>query len=116
MSTAEQTQTAVSPEHILQVGWIWGSRTLLSAVELGLFTELATRPATADELRTRLALHPRSSRDFFDALVSLGLLERTDGVYTNTAATDLFLDRKSRRISAACSRCAAAGSTVSGTA
>jgi len=65
----------------------------LTAVELGLFTELATKPATADELRMRLALHPRSARDFFDALVALGFLERTDGIYTNTAATGLFLDR-----------------------
>ncbi len=94
MSTQGQVQGAVSPEHILQVGLgFWGSRTLLSAVELGLFTELATKPATGDELRTRLALHPRSARDFFDALVALGFLERTDGVYTNTAAANLFLDR-----------------------
>ena len=85
---------AVGPERILELSFAFlGSKTLLSAVELGLFTELATRPATADELRTRLALHPRSARDFFDALVALGFLERTDGVYTNTAATNLFLDR-----------------------
>ena len=94
MSTQGHVQGAVSPEHILQVGLgFWGSRTLLSAVELGLFTELATKPAAGDELRTRLALHPRSARDFFDALVALGFLERTDGVYTNTAAANLFLDR-----------------------
>src|SRR5215470_12631042 len=34
-----------SPEHILQVGLgFWPSKTLLSAVEMGLFTELAKRP------------------------------------------------------------------------
>jgi hypothetical protein len=94
VSTQEQIERSVSPEQILQVGLgFWGSRTLLSAVDLGLFTELATKPATADELRARLALHPRSARDFFDALVALGFLERADGVYTNTAATGLFLDR-----------------------
>jgi hypothetical protein len=87
-------ETVVSPERILQVGLgFWASRTLLSAVELGLFTELATKPATAEELRVRLTLHPRSARDFFDTLVSLGFLERTGGVYANTPATDLFLDR-----------------------
>ena len=33
----------------------WGSKTLLSAVELGLFTELAAAgPADAEELRERL--------------------------------------------------------------
>ena len=94
MSTQTQEHTGVTPEHILQVGLgFWASRTLLSAVELGLFTELAMKPATAEELRTRLALHPRSARDFFDALVALGFLERTDGIYVNTAATALFLDR-----------------------
>ena len=30
------------------------------------------------ELRERLGLHPRGSRDFFDALVALGMLERED--------------------------------------
>jgi hypothetical protein len=72
----------------------WGSKTLLSAVELGLFSELASSgPLDADALRKRLDLHPRSARDFFDALVALGMLERDDGLYRNTAETDLFLDR-----------------------
>ena len=46
----------------------WGSKTLLTAVELGLFTELARKPLDADALTQRLKLHPRSARDFFDAL------------------------------------------------
>jgi hypothetical protein len=46
----------------------------------------------AEQLRERLSLHPRSARDFFDALVALGMLDRTDGRYSNTAETDLFLD------------------------
>ena len=32
------------------------------------------------------------ARDFFDALVALGMLERNAGRYSNTPATDLFLD------------------------
>jgi hypothetical protein len=71
----------------------WGSKALLSAVELGLFTELAKGPRDAKGLQTALALHPRSVRDFLDALVSLGMLERDGDQYRNTAATDLFLDR-----------------------
>ncbi len=83
-----------TPEHIMQVGLgFWASKTLLSAVEMGLFTELAGRPEELDDLRERLGLHPRSARDFLDALVALGFLEREDGVYRNTPATDLFLDR-----------------------
>ncbi|HSE96878.1 MAG TPA: methyltransferase, partial [Blastocatellia bacterium] len=67
---------------------------LLSAVELGLFTELARGPLDANALTERLGLHPRSARDFFDALVALRMLERNGDLYSNTAETDLFLDRE----------------------
>jgi ubiquinone/menaquinone biosynthesis C-methylase UbiE len=87
-------QQAITPDGILQLGLgFWGSKTLLSAIELGLFTELAARPRSGDELRASLGLHERSARDFFDALVALGMLDRSDDRYANTAATDLFLDR-----------------------
>jgi hypothetical protein len=46
------------------------------------------------ELQGRLGLHPRSARDFFDTLVAMGFLERADGVYRNTPATDLYLDKR----------------------
>jgi hypothetical protein len=84
----------LTPERILELGCgFWGSKTLLSAVELGLFTELAKGPADAESLRERLGLHERSARDFFDALVALGMLDRNGNQYSNTAETDLFLDR-----------------------
>ncbi len=87
--------TAPSPEHILQTGLgFWASKTLLSAVEMEVFTELAKHPEDLEDLTGRLGLHPRSARDFLDALVALGFLERHDGVYSNTPATDLFLDKK----------------------
>jgi hypothetical protein len=78
----------------MQLGFgYWGSKTLLSAVELGLFTELAKGPLGLAEVRGRLGLHERSARDFLDALVALGMLQRDDGKYANTPATDLYLDR-----------------------
>ena len=79
----------VTPDAIMQLGFgYWGSKTLLSAVELGLFTELANGPLTLDDIRTRLNLHERSARDFLDALVALGMLDRQDGTYANTPATE----------------------------
>ena len=82
-------------DHILQVGLgFWASKTLLSAVEMELFTELAKHPETLTELSARLRLHPRSARDFLDALVALNFLERRDGTYYNTPSTDLFLDKR----------------------
>jgi hypothetical protein len=83
-----------TPGPILQLGLgFWASKTLLSAVEVGLFTILAEGPRSAKELIAELGLQPRGAVDFLDALVSLGILERTGDEYTNTAATDLFLDR-----------------------
>jgi O-methyltransferase domain/Dimerisation domain len=94
-SAADEAQIAPTPEPILELGFAyWGSKTLLSAVELGLFTELASAGTLdAEGLRERLGLHPRSALDFFDALVALGMLERENGHYRNTPSTGLFLDR-----------------------
>ncbi len=90
----EASEQQVSPEGILQLGLgFWASKTLLSAVELGVFTELASGGLDAEALAGRLGLHARSAADFFDALVALGMLERDGTTYGNTPATDLFLDR-----------------------
>ena len=88
------------PDHILQIGMgFWASKTLLSAVELDLFTELSGGGLTAPQLADRLDLHERGRDDFLDALVALGLLARDgDGpgaVYSNTPDTAVFLDKGS---------------------
>ncbi len=86
--------TSVTPDRILQTGLgFWASKALLSATEIGLFTELARGPASLEALSARLELHPRSARDFLDTLVALGFLRRNDGRYSNAPETDLFLDR-----------------------
>lgn len=90
----ETQKQELTPAAIMQLGLgFWASKTLLSGVELGLFTELAEGPLDGEELRRRLGLHPRSARDFFDALVALGMLQRDNGLYRNSAEADLFLDR-----------------------
>lgn len=87
-------QHTPSLDHILQTGLgFWASKTLLSAVELGVFTQLAKGPLSASELTQRLGIHPRGARDFFDALVALHFLEREGDLYRNTPDTDFFLDR-----------------------
>lgn len=94
------TEAKLDPSHIMQVGMgFMGARTLLSAVELGLFTKLAEGPLTAAQLAAELQLDDRAVPDFPDALLALGLLEREgDGPsarYSNTAETETFLSRKS---------------------
>jgi cyclopropane fatty-acyl-phospholipid synthase-like methyltransferase len=72
---------------------------LLSAVKLGLFTALAPKPLTAEEVKTKLGLNPQGLyvRDFLDALASMNFLERQgagDGArYGNTPETGTFLDK-----------------------
>src|SRR5919108_6679311 len=89
----------VTPDAIMQLGFgFWGSKTLLSAVELGVFSELAKGPLPAKQLAQRLSLHPRSVHDFLDALVALRMLRRArepqgGEMYANTPEVDLFLDR-----------------------
>ncbi|MFI0264217.1 methyltransferase [Streptomyces sp. NPDC017056] len=82
-------------ERLIRLGMgFWASKALFSAVELGLFTELAAHgPAPRDRLVARLGLHGRGSADFLDALVALGLLERENGVYRNTPVSARHLDR-----------------------
>ncbi len=83
-----------TPEKIMHLGTaFWGSKTLLSAVELEVFTVLAKEPMGASTLCKQLGLHERSALDFFDALVALGMLDRNDGRYANTLETDFFLDK-----------------------
>jgi hypothetical protein len=95
LGEAETAAAEVAPDAIMQLGLaFWGSKTLLSAIELEVFSELAGADALEGEvLRERLGLHKRSAKDFFDALVALGMLEREDDRYSNTPATELFLDR-----------------------
>jgi hypothetical protein len=91
---AQRLSAEPTPGRIIQLGvGFWGSKALLSAVELGVFTELASKPLVGKTLAERLGLHPRGYRDFFDALTALGMLERHGDVYANTAEAGLFLDR-----------------------
>lgn len=86
----------LTPEKIMQLGLgFWSSKTLLSAIELGVFSKISEKgPQDCDSLSQSLNIHPRSARDFFDALVALGMLNRDQGLYSNTTETDLFLDRE----------------------
>lgn len=92
----------LDPSHILQTATaFWGSKVLLTAVELDLFTVLDEARFSAAQLREALRLHPRGIYDFFDALVALRFLDREgdgpEGRYKNTPETAAFLNKKSPR-------------------
>ena len=84
---------APSPGPILDLALgFWGPKALLSAVELGVFAALAKGSRSCDALARQLNIHPRGARDFLDALVALQVLDRRDGLYSNTELTDHYLD------------------------
>jgi len=92
--------TQRDPDRLIQIGMgFWPAKTLLSAVELDLFTVLSDKPLTARQLQNALELHPRGVVDFLDTLVALDVLAR-DGEgetaeYRNTEDAAHFLDRNS---------------------
>lgn len=93
-------RTEPDPSHIMQVGTgFWASKTLLSAVELQLFTQLGEETMTGEQIGKHLSIHQRAIYDFLDTLVALGFLERDgdgrDGRYRNTAEATAFLDKRS---------------------
>jgi len=90
----------LDPSRILEVGLgFWQSRTLLSAVELGVFTLLGKEKKSGEEIRTELGLHFRGTWDFLDALVAMKFLERErdgeDAKYLNNDLSAMYLDKNS---------------------
>lgn len=84
----------VSADRFAELGHgFMASKVFLTAVSLGVFTELAKGPLDAEALMARLKLHPRAARDFLDTLVALKVLTRDADRYANTPAADAFLDR-----------------------
>jgi predicted O-methyltransferase YrrM len=94
------SQVPLDPSHVMQVGMgFWSSKTVLSAVELELFTHLGADSMSGEEIGEQLGLHPRGIYDFLDTLVALRFLERDgdgrESRYRNTAETAAFLDKRS---------------------
>ena len=86
----------LNPERILQTGLaFWASKTLLSAIELGVFTELASGPQSFEALQRAARAAPARRRAIFSTRWSRSASLRASGDrYANTPETDLFLDRK----------------------
>lgn len=88
----------VNPGKIMQIGMgFWASKTLLTGVNMELFTLLAKGEMSAEEIKNKLRLHKRSIYDFLDTLVALGFLKRRGlketALYSNSDDTNIFLDK-----------------------
>lgn len=93
-----EDKVQVDPSKIMLVGMgFWASKTLLTAVNMGLFTYLAQGDTSGQDIRQKLGLHERSLYDFLDTLVALGFLKRRGlketAIYSNANDSDLFLDK-----------------------
>lgn len=94
------SQIGLDPSHIMQVGMgFWPSKTVLSAVELELFTQLGDDSLNGAQIGERLGLHERAIYDFLDTLVALRILDRdgdgSSGAYRNTPESATFLSKRS---------------------
>ena len=88
----------IEPSKIMQVGMgFWASKTLLTAVNMGLFTHFPQGDMCGQDIKEKLGLHKRSFYDFLDTLLALGFLKRRglrkSAIYSNADGSDLFLDK-----------------------
>jgi precorrin-6B methylase 2 len=88
----------VNPSKIMQIGMgFWASKTLLTAVNMGLFTHLNSGELSGQDIKEKLEIQDRGLYDFLDTLVALGFLKRSGlkktSMYSNAEDTDLFLDK-----------------------
>lgn len=92
------TEQQVNPSKIMQIGMgFWASKTLLTAINMKLFTYLADQKLSGTEIQKKLKLHQRGLYDFLDTLVALGFLKRKGlketAKYSNSEEADVFLDK-----------------------
>jgi hypothetical protein len=87
------TDHQVDPLNIMLSGWSFmKTKILQAAIQLDVFTPLSKEALTEPELRERLGLHPRATRDFLDTLVAMDVLRRDeDGRYTTTPDAEQYL-------------------------
>ncbi len=86
-------EDGLDPQPIISLALsFWAAKAVMAAVDLGVFARLGQGPRTGEALAADLGLAGRGARDFFDALVALGLLDRRDGLYANAPLAERYLD------------------------
>ncbi len=87
-------KTVWTPADLLQLsGGYWSACALHAGVELDLFTPLAERPHTAQELAARLSCDGRGLAMLLDALAALGLLEKRGESFSASPFSAEYLSR-----------------------
>jgi len=81
-----------NPSRIMQMASAFQESCLLfAASDLGVFKQLSSAPATADELSEVLQLNPRGARLLLDACTAIRLLQKEGDKYSNSSEAEAFL-------------------------
>ena len=102
MSTSiVQTKSEILPEitpiPLMQLATaFWAFKTLATAVDMDLFTRLSTSPMNAPETARWFNIDERPAEMLLTGCAGLGLLDKTDGRYHNSALAETFLARSAR--------------------
>jgi SAM-dependent methyltransferase len=93
MSTSERlTDDPLSPQGILEVTTAFmKSRVLLTAYELGLFTLIDEGVRSSAEVARSLGTDPRATDRLMNALCAMGLLEKKEGLFSNSPIASHYL-------------------------
>jgi len=87
--------TPADPDSILElVLSFWVARTVMAAVQLGVFDALESPGLPETEAASKFELAERPARGLFDTCVSVGLLARSGGLIRNTEAAERFLSSR----------------------
>ena len=70
------------------------TKLMMTAVEMGVFNQLKDF-RSSDEVADTLETHPDNTRRFLDALATIDLVEKTDGMYRNHPIAQSFLTEDS---------------------
>ena len=93
----ENSDATITPIPLMQMATaFWAFKTLSTAVEMDLFTHLATSPMTASETAQWFRIHERPAEMLLTGCAGLGLLRKENGRYSNTPLAYKFLVRGGR--------------------
>jgi acetylserotonin O-methyltransferase len=88
----KMVNNSIGPEKIMEMATgFWVSKTLFAGIELRIFDALADGPQQVAELANKLSLPADSVERLLGALTAIGLLEKHDERFSNTAVAQSFL-------------------------
>ena len=85
-----------NPGQILELsGYYWKTCTLHAGVKLDVFTAIGKERLTAGDVAGKLGVDRRALTMLLNALAAMGLLSKTEEMYSNTPASFAFLSKDS---------------------